>query len=192
MSCSRPTRRRQWRRWRPSLSGFASSAGRAVRRPPADLGAADAGRGADQGRQRDQPRQPRRVRAPSPAGVVDILVAGGPDAGVIHRIGPGRADIGSGAAAAIRICDPAVPARALLVCVDDQGRSGSPRISGRGRHAGPDAASSARLRGVAGRRSRSAGRCSGWRSMRRRTRCCARRRTSPWLGQGRRGRCRRG
>ena len=40
---------------------------------------------------------------------------------MIHRIGPGRADIGSGAAAAIRIGDPAVPSRALLVYVDDQG-----------------------------------------------------------------------
>ncbi len=58
---------------------------------------------------------------PSPSGLVDILVAGGPDVGVIHRIGPGRADIGSGAAAAIRIGDPAVPSRALLVDVDDQG-----------------------------------------------------------------------
>ena len=57
---------------------------------------------------------------PSPSGLVDILVAGGPDAGVIHRIGPGRADIGSGAAA-ISIGDPAVPSRALLVDVDDQG-----------------------------------------------------------------------
>ena len=59
--------------------------------------------------------------APEPSGLVDVLVAGGPDAGVIHRIGPGRADIGSGAAAAIRIGDPAVPSRALLVYVDDQG-----------------------------------------------------------------------
>src|SRR5579859_4963110 len=57
---------------------------------------------------------------PAPSGLVDILVAGGPDAGVIHRIGPGRADIGSGAAA-ICIGDPAIPARALLVCVDEQG-----------------------------------------------------------------------
>ena len=56
-----------------------------------------------------------------PSGLVDVLVAGGPDAGAIHRIGPGRADIGSGAAAAIRIGDPAVPSRALLVCVDEQG-----------------------------------------------------------------------
>jgi S-DNA-T family DNA segregation ATPase FtsK/SpoIIIE len=52
---------------------------------------------------------------PEPSGLVDVLVAGGPDAGVIHRIGPGRADIGSGAAAAIRIGDPAVPSRALHV-----------------------------------------------------------------------------
>ncbi len=58
---------------------------------------------------------------PGPSGLVDVLVAGGPDAGVIHRIGPGRADIGSGAAAAIRIGDPALPSRALLVYVDDQG-----------------------------------------------------------------------
>ncbi len=57
---------------------------------------------------------------PEPSGLVDILVAGGPDAGVIHRIGPGRADIGSGAAA-ISIGDPAVPSRALLVCVDERG-----------------------------------------------------------------------
>ena len=57
---------------------------------------------------------------PPPSGLVDILVSGGPDAGVIHRVGPGRADIGSGATA-ISIGDPAVPARALLVCVDDQG-----------------------------------------------------------------------
>ena len=48
-------------------------------------------------------------------------MAGGPDAGVIHRIGPGRADVGSGAAAAIRIGDPAVPARALVVSVDEKG-----------------------------------------------------------------------
>jgi len=58
---------------------------------------------------------------PAPSGLVDILVAGGPDAGVIHRVGPGRADIGSGAAAVIRIGDPAVPGRALLVDVDDEG-----------------------------------------------------------------------
>src|ERR1700722_5353724 len=58
--------------------------------------------------------------APEPSGLVEILVAGGPDAGAIHRIGPGRADIGSGAAA-VSIGDPAVPSRALLVCVDEQG-----------------------------------------------------------------------
>jgi DNA segregation ATPase FtsK/SpoIIIE, S-DNA-T family len=57
---------------------------------------------------------------PEPSGLVDVLVTGGPDSGVIHRIGPGRADIGSGAAA-ISIGDPAVPSRALLVDVDAQG-----------------------------------------------------------------------
>src|ERR1700689_2297255 len=46
---------------------------------------------------------------PEPAGLVDILVAGGPDAGSIHRLGPGRADIGGGAGAVIRIGDPALP-----------------------------------------------------------------------------------
>jgi S-DNA-T family DNA segregation ATPase FtsK/SpoIIIE len=59
--------------------------------------------------------------APEPAGLVDVLVTGGPDAGAIHRIGPGRADIGGGAAAAIRIGDPGVPARALVVDVDQAG-----------------------------------------------------------------------
>jgi DNA segregation ATPase FtsK/SpoIIIE, S-DNA-T family len=58
---------------------------------------------------------------PEPVGLVDVLVAGGPDAGAIHRIGPGRADVGSGTGAAVRIGDPAVPSRALLVHVDDLG-----------------------------------------------------------------------
>jgi DNA segregation ATPase FtsK/SpoIIIE, S-DNA-T family len=58
---------------------------------------------------------------PEPVGLVDVLVAGGPDAGAIHRIGPGRADVGSGAGVAVRIGDPAVPSRALLVRVDDLG-----------------------------------------------------------------------
>src|ERR1700691_51810 len=31
---------------------------------------------------------------PEPSGLVDVLVAGGPDAGVIHRIGPGRGALG--------------------------------------------------------------------------------------------------
>jgi len=58
---------------------------------------------------------------PPPAGLVDVLVTGGPDAGAIHRIGPGRADIGGGPTAAIGIGDPAIPERALLVHVDDLG-----------------------------------------------------------------------
>src|SRR3984957_3294668 len=55
---------------------------------------------------------------PEPSGLVDVLVTGGPDAGAIHRIGPGRADVGGGAGVAVRIGDPAVPSRALLVHVD--------------------------------------------------------------------------
>src|SRR6202020_2336411 len=66
------------------------------------------------------PERPDGGVVPEPAGMVDVLVAGGPDAGAIHRIGPGRADIGSGAAA-VSIGDPAVPSRALLVCVDEPG-----------------------------------------------------------------------
>ena len=58
---------------------------------------------------------------PEPAGLVDLMVAGGPAAGAIHRLGPGRADIGGGARAAVRIGDPALPERALLVQVDDRG-----------------------------------------------------------------------
>ena len=58
---------------------------------------------------------------PEPVGLVDVLVVGGPEAGAIHRIGPGRADVGSGAGMAVRIGDPAVPSRALLVHVDDLG-----------------------------------------------------------------------
>jgi S-DNA-T family DNA segregation ATPase FtsK/SpoIIIE len=58
---------------------------------------------------------------PEPVGLVDVLVAGGPEAGAILRIGPGRADVGSGAGVAVRIGDPAVPSRALLVHVDDLG-----------------------------------------------------------------------
>jgi DNA segregation ATPase FtsK/SpoIIIE, S-DNA-T family len=64
---------------------------------------------------------PDGCMVPEPVGLVDVLVAGGPDAGTIHRIGPGRADVGSGAGVAVRIGDPAVPSRALLVHVDDLG-----------------------------------------------------------------------
>ena len=58
---------------------------------------------------------------PEPSGLVSVLAVGGPDAGAIHRVGPGRADVGSDPAAAISIGDPAMPSRALLVYVDERG-----------------------------------------------------------------------
>jgi S-DNA-T family DNA segregation ATPase FtsK/SpoIIIE len=57
---------------------------------------------------------------PEPAGLVDVLVAGGPGAGVIHRLGTGHADIGSGPSVAARIRDRTLPERALHVYVDDR------------------------------------------------------------------------
>jgi DNA segregation ATPase FtsK/SpoIIIE, S-DNA-T family len=55
---------------------------------------------------------------PEPAGLVDLRVAGGPGAGVIHRLGSGHVDIGSGADAAVRISDQAIPELALHLYVD--------------------------------------------------------------------------
>jgi len=57
---------------------------------------------------------------PEPAGLIDIRVTSGPTAGVIHRLGPGHADIGSGAGVNVRINDQAIPELALHVYVDDQ------------------------------------------------------------------------
>jgi DNA segregation ATPase FtsK/SpoIIIE, S-DNA-T family len=55
---------------------------------------------------------------PEPAGLVDLRVAGGPGAGVIHRLGSGHVDIGSGADVAVRISDQAIPEQALHLYVD--------------------------------------------------------------------------
>jgi S-DNA-T family DNA segregation ATPase FtsK/SpoIIIE len=57
---------------------------------------------------------------PEPAGLVDIRVTSGPTAGVIHRLGAGHADIGSGANVSVRINDQAIPELALHVYVDDR------------------------------------------------------------------------
>jgi S-DNA-T family DNA segregation ATPase FtsK/SpoIIIE len=57
---------------------------------------------------------------PEPAGLVDIRVAGGPGAGVIHRLGSGHADIGRGADVIVQIGDQTIPERALHVYVDDR------------------------------------------------------------------------
>jgi hypothetical protein len=59
---------------------------------------------------------------PEPAGPVELRVVGGPAAGRVHRLSLGSADVGSGALAAIRILDPAVPAHALTVTVDARGQ----------------------------------------------------------------------
>ena len=59
---------------------------------------------------------------PEPAGPVELRVVGGPAAGRVHRLSLGSADVGSGALAAVRILDPAVPAHALTVTVDARGQ----------------------------------------------------------------------
>ncbi|WP_251095371.1 FtsK/SpoIIIE domain-containing protein [Streptomyces sp. Caat 7-52] len=54
-------------------------------------------------------------------GIVELRVAGGPDAGAVHRLGLGRTDIGRGAAAHVRIHDPELPERALTLTVAPDG-----------------------------------------------------------------------
>ncbi|MGC5039459.1 FtsK/SpoIIIE domain-containing protein [Streptomyces sp. DT190] len=56
-----------------------------------------------------------------PTGLVELRVVGGPAAGFVHRLGVGRYDIGSGAAAYVRIDDPEVDARALTLSVATDG-----------------------------------------------------------------------
>jgi len=52
-----------------------------------------------------------------PTGVVELRVVSGPDSGGLHRLGPGRVEIGSGQAAGIRLADPELPQRALALTV---------------------------------------------------------------------------
>lgn len=56
-----------------------------------------------------------------PSGLVELRVVGGPGAGFVHRLGVGKYDIGSGAAAYVRIDDPEVDARALTLSVATDG-----------------------------------------------------------------------
>nr|WP_237694970.1 FtsK/SpoIIIE domain-containing protein [Streptomyces sp. SID5468] len=58
---------------------------------------------------------PSAAPAPDAQGTVEVRVAGGPDAGAVHRLGPGVAVIGSGPEAWIRLADPALPASAVEV-----------------------------------------------------------------------------
>ena len=72
---------------------------------------------------------PAGCRRPSPAGVAELRVAGGPAAGSLYRLAFGRVDIGGfgpgGAvvaeAADIVIADPAIPPVALRLLVDPRG-----------------------------------------------------------------------
>ncbi|MEV0599483.1 FtsK/SpoIIIE domain-containing protein [Streptomyces sp. NPDC050315] len=55
-------------------------------------------------------------------GVIELRVAGGPDAGAVYRLGIGRYDIGSGPNCQVFVNDPELPQRALtlyVVAVDD-------------------------------------------------------------------------
>ncbi|MCL2552694.1 MAG: FtsK/SpoIIIE domain-containing protein, partial [Actinomycetia bacterium] len=52
-----------------------------------------------------------------PAGVVELRVAGGPDAGGVHRLGIGRVEIGRGPSARIRIDDSELADRAAVLTV---------------------------------------------------------------------------
>ncbi|MET7451257.1 FtsK/SpoIIIE domain-containing protein [Streptomyces sp. NPDC005574] len=75
-----------------------------------------------------------------PTGVVEFRVAGGPAGGAVHRLGVGKYDIGSGAAAQIRVDDPELPARAatLSIAIDGTcqvalhggGEEWTPRLDG--------------------------------------------------------------
>jgi S-DNA-T family DNA segregation ATPase FtsK/SpoIIIE len=52
-----------------------------------------------------------------PGGVAELRVIGGPDAGTVHRLGPGVTTIGSGPGCQVRLQSPGVPAHAATVTV---------------------------------------------------------------------------
>src|SRR5689334_18335895 len=52
-----------------------------------------------------------------PGGVAELRVIGGPDAGTVHRLGPGVTTIGSGPGCQVRLASPGVPAHAATVTV---------------------------------------------------------------------------
>src|SRR5919108_2467219 len=52
-----------------------------------------------------------------PGGVAELRVIGGPDAGTVHRLGPGAPTIGSGPACQVRLQSPGVPAHAGTITV---------------------------------------------------------------------------
>ncbi len=60
---------------------------------------------------------PAPSTAPDAQGTVELRVVGGPDAGGVHRLGPGVAVVGSGPDAWIRLADPQLPGSAVEVDV---------------------------------------------------------------------------
>jgi S-DNA-T family DNA segregation ATPase FtsK/SpoIIIE len=52
-----------------------------------------------------------------PGGVAELRVIGGPDAGTVHRLGPGMTTLGSGADCQVRLPSPGVPAHAAMITV---------------------------------------------------------------------------
>ncbi|MDF9814920.1 FtsK/SpoIIIE domain-containing protein [Streptomyces sp. SPB162] len=60
---------------------------------------------------------PDACPAPDAQGTVEVRIVGGPDAGGVHRLGPGVAVVGSGPEAWIRLNDPALPHSAVEVDV---------------------------------------------------------------------------
>jgi S-DNA-T family DNA segregation ATPase FtsK/SpoIIIE len=72
---------------------------------------------------------PAGCRAPEPAGIAELRVAGGPAAGTLHRLGAGEIDVGGrvpgealiAGAPDIVIEDPAIPPAALRIYIDPAG-----------------------------------------------------------------------
>jgi S-DNA-T family DNA segregation ATPase FtsK/SpoIIIE len=52
-----------------------------------------------------------------PGGVAEVRVIGGPDAGTVHRLGPGTTMLGSGADCQVRLPSPGVPAHTATITV---------------------------------------------------------------------------
>src|SRR5947199_6141776 len=52
-----------------------------------------------------------------PGGVAELRVIGGPDAGTVHRLGPGVTTLGSGPGCQVRLLTPGVPAHAGTITV---------------------------------------------------------------------------
>ena len=69
---------------------------------------------------------PEGCLRPEPTGLVEVKIAGGPAAGVVHRLSLGEAYIGSANSATIVIADESVPPLALRVLVD---RSGGTQVA---------------------------------------------------------------